>query len=137
MLKECLQALINAILVYVVDSNQAGLVIGDIYIEDGTIVLSNGETETTVSFKTPFALYPVLNVTAIDKLHSDRSQALLTNPRPFGGFFVCACALNTERNFTQNEEIIHVFFLVGGVVNSIIRYVDCRSFTCACLAIFL
>ena len=66
MLKECLQALINAILSYVVDVNQAGLVIGDIYIEAGTIVLSNGETETTVSFKAPFALYPVLNVTAID-----------------------------------------------------------------------
>lgn len=45
--------------------------------------------------------------------------------------------LNTERNFTQNEEIIHVFSVVGGVVNSVARYVDCRSITCARLADFL
>lgn len=65
MLKECLQALINAIVKYNTDGNLADIEIGKFRIEGGSIVL-NGESQVTVQFRKPFASFPVLTVTAID-----------------------------------------------------------------------
>ena len=65
MLKECLQALINAIVKYNLDIFAPDIEIGNFRIEGGSFTVT-GETQVTVQFRKPFASYPVLTVTAID-----------------------------------------------------------------------
>ena len=65
MLKTYLQSLIDAIVKYNADSNLADIEIGNFRIECGSVIV-NGQTETTVSFRKPFALDPIISVTAID-----------------------------------------------------------------------
>lgn len=65
MLKTYLQSLIDAIVKYNTDGNLADIEIGNFRIECGSVIL-NGQTETTISFRKPFALDPVISVTAID-----------------------------------------------------------------------
>ena len=65
MLKTYLQSLIDAIVKYNTDGSLADIEIGNFRIECGSVIL-NGQSETTITFRKPFALDPVISVTAID-----------------------------------------------------------------------